>query len=676
VPRRAPIVAFLLAARAAAPPWPRRLRFLRESGWAAAVLVVTVLGMVGLSALSWFTISATSQASARVRTASVAADAYNRTRDALEGIESAEHVYVFRPALDRRNTLTRSMGTLDLALAQLGMSASARGVPAGAAERRAIAGLDADGRRLATGIDRVAAMAANRDALNVSITDANRVHPVLRRMLDVVDRQAADHQRVANASLATSQATDRRASIVVLITGVLCITISWMVVRMLRLRRRLAEVHRREIARLRDAALRDSLTGLRNHRCFQEDIRRSLAGDSGLHALLIDMDGLKAINDRLGHQAGDERICQLAAALTAACAGIDADAYRIGGDEFAIIAAGRNHRPERIADAVHDALGADECTAVTATIGIASASPGMSADELLRRADMALIVGKPARCSTRSYSRALEDAPGSAESERAELLAIIDDPAAIAPVFQPIVDLHTGEVLGHEALSRFPAADWRNPQEWFQLAHAHDLAIELEAAAVRAALSAPDRPAVSSVNLNISPSVLLSARDRIGLPDDLSSITIEVTEDALVTEGPDLELALLELRARGARIAVDDAGAGYAGFTQLVRIRPDVIKLDRSLVAGVDADPLKAAVVEAFVHFAGSTDAVVCAEGIETPGELHAITNLGADSGQGFLLGRPTPGGATGPAPLLALPWPATAAAAKNVVPLRRAASG
>jgi EAL domain-containing protein (putative c-di-GMP-specific phosphodiesterase class I) len=148
-----------------------------------------------------------------------------------------------------------------------------------------------------------------------------------------------------------------------------------------------------------------------------------------------------------------------------------------------------------------------------------------------------------------------------------------------------------------------------------------------------------------------------------------------VTEDALVTEGPELELALLELRARGARIAVDDAGAGYAGFTQLVRVRPDVIKLDRSLVAGVDADPLKAAVVRAFVHFADSAQAVVCAEGIETAAELHTITSLGANSGQGFLLGRPTPGGAVGPAPLLALPRPEPEPPAVNVVPLRRAKS-
>jgi EAL domain-containing protein (putative c-di-GMP-specific phosphodiesterase class I) len=184
----------------------------------------------------------------------------------------------------------------------------------------------------------------------------------------------------------------------------------------------------------------------------------------------------------------------------------------------------------------------------------------------------------------------------------------------------------------------------------------------------------PSRPALGTISLNISPKVLLCARDRIGLPADLSAITIEVTEDALVTEGPDLELALRELRTRGAQIAVDDAGAGYAGFAQLVRVRPDVIKLDRSLVTGVDSDPVKAAVVEAFVHFADRTHAVVCAEGIETPAELVTVSSLGAGAGQGYLLGRPTPEGTTG-IDRAAVGLPRAPAPAARVVPMRTAAS-
>jgi EAL domain-containing protein (putative c-di-GMP-specific phosphodiesterase class I) len=218
---------------------------------------------------------------------------------------------------------------------------------------------------------------------------------------------------------------------------------------------------------------------------------------------------------------------------------------------------------------------------------------------------------------------------------------VLDTPGAITPVFQPIFYLRSQEVVGYEALSRFPAEAGYTPQEWFDLARKHGLAVELEAAAVRAALEVPGRPAGASLSLNLSPEALLAGRERLNLPEDLSAITVEVTENALVTEGPELELALQDLRARGARIAVDDAGVGYAGFAQLVRVRPDVVKLDRSLVESVNVQPTKAAVIKAFVGFAEDTGALICAEGIETAGELHVVRALGSATGQGFLLGRP-----------------------------------
>jgi diguanylate cyclase (GGDEF)-like protein len=651
----------------------RQLDFLREAGWSAAVLIGTVVAMAVLTTLSWVTISATSRAGERVRTASEAASDYVATRNALEGIEAAERAIVFSPgspSAGRR--LHRATAALDTTLADLSASANARSVAATAPERVAIGALVRDDGVLDAGISAVVHDARLGLAPQVLTTDSRVVTPAVQRMLRTVDRQVTAQETVQIAGLAASQASESRTSIALVLTLVLCVTLITAVLHMLRLRRRLAAAAVREIARLNDVALRDSLTGLRNHRCFQEDIRRSLEHDNSLHALLIDMDGLKRVNDKLGHQIGDERICQLATALADSCSGVDAHAYRIGGDEFAIIAAGRVGRPERVADAVHAELRA-QGGVVSATIGIATAAPGIAADELLRRADLALILAKPMKSGTRVYSRALENAPTGAEAERAELLAIIDDPSAIEPAFQPIVDLRTGEVVGHEALSRFPEAGWRTPQEWFDLAHAHDLAIEFEAAAMQAALRAPERPALPFLYLNISPKVLLSARDRLGLPDDLSTVTFEVTEDELVTQGRDLEVALHELRARGARIAIDDAGAGYAGFAQLVRVRPDIIKLDRSLVEGVDTEPLKAAVVKAFVQFAESARAVICAEGIETVAQLETLAALGADTGQGYLLGRPSPTGAASAAPFRGLTG---GDAPANVVPLRRAASG
>lgn len=206
--------------------------------------------------------------------------------------------------------------------------------------------------------------------------------------------------------------------------------------------------------------------------------------------------------------------------------------------------------------------------------------------------------------------------------ERAELRTLLGTPRSIVPVFQPIFDLCSRDIVAYEALTRFLVDASHTTQEWFELAHRHGLAIELEAAAMRAALAVPGRPAGVSLSLNISPEVLLTGHEALGLPDDLCAITIEVTENALVTEGADLERALHDLRARGARIAVDDAGAGYAGFAQLARVRPDIIKLDRSLVRNVNTDPTKAAFIRAFVGYARDTGALICAEGIESAGEL------------------------------------------------------
>jgi GAF domain-containing protein len=127
------------------------------------------------------------------------------------------------------------------------------------------------------------------------------------------------------------------------------------------------------------------------------------------------------------------------------------------------------------------------------------------------------------------------------------------------------------------------------------------------------------------------------------LPKDLTHIVIEITENERVGDDERLASRLEPLRARGARIAVDDAGAGYSGLQQVMRIQPDIIKLDRSLVANVDTDPAKAALIDSFVRFARRTGASVCAEGIETPEELKVLADLDVTYGQGFGLARPGP---------------------------------
>jgi EAL domain-containing protein (putative c-di-GMP-specific phosphodiesterase class I) len=204
---------------------------------------------------------------------------------------------------------------------------------------------------------------------------------------------------------------------------------------------------------------------------------------------------------------------------------------------------------------------------------------------------------------------------------------------------QPILDLRTGRLAGYEALARFPGG--RRPDLCFAQAYAHGLGPQLEARAVEAALNLKGRPAHAYLSFNLSATALVSAEVQAVLPEDLSGLVIEITEHEPIREDARIRAALDDLRARGARIAVDDAGSGYAGLKQIAQINPDVVKLDRTLVCDVDVDPVKAALIESFVRFARDLGAVVCAEGIEREGELARLAELDVGYGQGYVLARP-----------------------------------
>ena len=624
----------------------------------------TIAAMLCLSAFAWTTIQAAGKASARVHDSTAATARYDSAAVAVERVQASASRLALSPGRDTSAALESSQRDLDGAIASLRAQAAAGGDRLAATRLTADDGsLDASLRRLQTA---VSVLGDSGAIVN------HRVLPLIRKMRGMIARRRASYIRSASTNMAASGAAGSRLSVVAIITAVLGVAASLAVLRMVRLRRRLGAAHRRELERLRTAALRDGLTGLPNHRCFHEDLREAIAGSRGLHMLFIDVDKLKETNDGHGHKAGDELLVRLGTALDQVAAAHSASAYRYGGDEFVLLVEPSDDS-DRVAAEIHAACERSSEPQPSATVAVVSWEAGLTAEEMFRRADVALTTAKVDRAPTRHYSVHLESGPTRADIERAQLLAVIDTPGSITPVFQPIFDLRSQEVVGYEALSRFPAEVGYTPQEWFDLARKHGLAVELEAAAVRAALEVPGRPAGASLSLNLSPEALLSGGDALNLPEDLSAITIEVTENALVTEGPELELALQDLRARGARIAVDDAGAGYAGFAQLVRVRPDVVKLDRSLVESVNVQPTKAAVIKAFVGFAEDTGALICAEGIETAGELRVVRLLGSATGQGFLLGRPdvdwTPA-----QPAVQLPAP-RGADGTGVIELRRAAS-
>lgn len=221
-------------------------------------------------------------------------------------------------------------------------------------------------------------------------------------------------------------------------------------------------------------------------------------------------------------------------------------------------------------------------------------------------------------------------------------------------VFQPIVDLTDGTTVGVEALSRFPDPQptasgvqppHLGPADWFADATAVGLAADLELAAVRGALDClPRLPDDVQLSVNVSPGVVQSgALHHLLRAYDASRIVVEITEHSVVDDYLALLDALRELDELGARIAVDDAGGGFASLRHVIRLAPHIIKLDLDLTANIETDPIRRALTASLVSFAAESDCELIAEGVENPDQLAVLQDLRVAYGQGYLLGPPAP---------------------------------
>lgn len=201
-------------------------------------------------------------------------------------------------------------------------------------------------------------------------------------------------------------------------------------------------------------------------------------------------------------------------------------------------------------------------------------------------------------------------------------------------------------MIGAEALSRFPHSDGTSTEAWFMQAASVGMEIELEMLALRTALKVALRlPADIYIAVNLSPGVCLDPRAaetiaRGGIQP--SRLVLEVTEREEVTDYGQLFSVLAPLRAAGLRVAVDDAGAGFASMRHIIELKPDLIKLDRAIIRNIDTEASHRALGAAMVGFAAETGALLLADGIETAAELKTVTTLGMAAGQGYLLGRPS----------------------------------
>lgn len=253
-----------------------------------------------------------------------------------------------------------------------------------------------------------------------------------------------------------------------------------------------------------------------------------------------------------------------------------------------------------------------------------------------------------------------------AGNARARIEAMLSGEAWI-PFFQPIADLRTGAILGYEALTRF--ADGRPTRLVFDEAERAGLGLDLEAATARSALAAARAlPPRAYLSVNASPALIASGLLRSLTRGVERQVVLEITEHVAIDDYAALRAAVVSL-GRHVRVAVDDAGAGYASMRHILELAPDTVKLDTGLVRGIDRDPARQALVAGMAYFGVKRNIHLVAEGIETAAELEALRALGIPQGQGFLLGRPQDAPAEGQ-------WPTRIEASVIADPRRRGAGG
>jgi diguanylate cyclase (GGDEF)-like protein len=396
----------------------------------------------------------------------------------------------------------------------------------------------------------------------------------------------------------------------------------------------------------------DGLTGLLSRNAFHAALQQASAGANAEHPLsllMFDLDDFGAINKTAGQASGDALLARFGELLQAQSTG-GAAGGRLGGDEFAILLPGADALA--LADRLLQSLpqGSDEERRIATSVGIAQAPrDGSDAEALLRAADIALRVAKKAAGTGQVSVYSGGSLSGDGRSSARGALRRVIEGDGLSMVVQPIVDVRSGSIHAYEALARFGADGKGSPLQWFSLADELGEREALERACLREALELfCRRPAGVRLSVNLSASVLID-RSTLRMLDrlrDLSDLIIEVTEEALVHNDEQLNTALAPLRERGAQMAVDDMGAGYSGLGQIMAVHPSYLKLDRSLISGIDSDRDRSALVGALADYAGRVDSLLVAEGMETAEELRTLIELGVPLAQGYYLSRP------------AAPWP------------------
>jgi diguanylate cyclase (GGDEF)-like protein len=424
-----------------------------------------------------------------------------------------------------------------------------------------------------------------------------------------------------------------------------------------------ARLHQRaQYERLRYQAEHDVLTGLVNGASFRARGIAAYHAGRAFALAVVDIDEFRTVNERVGHQTADALLVEVAARLARSATGEDIVA-RLGGDHFGIMIDGADTREDAERRLRTYAAGFREPfstgdregrmrVALTASIGIALSPHDGNYEDVLARADAAVYEAKRAgRARWAFYDRRAGSNLAADRRMKDELMnAVLHDELVLH--FQPHVELATGRVTGAEALVRWnhPRQGLLQPSEFVPFADAHGLADALGAWVMRETIriSEPWRAADSGFTawFNVSQRELLRpvlAQRLERLEPGLRGVGVEITEGAVLDNAVEMHEGIVMLREAGFSIALDDFGTGYSSLAHLRRLPLDVVKIDRSFIAGIPHDEQDVTIVDAVTSIATRYGFATVAEGVETMEQVAFLAARRCTYGQGYLYARPMP---------------------------------